>query len=342
MYTYVQMKKGSSEHAECLKEQILSYYKELDEQHGRKTAEDFLLSVIESTLAMQGPHDRHLEIGFAEGEAVGFLYGKVDHEGHKGFIKPGWGYIMEFYVHPLHRRQGIGRVMFQRMEDYFALHGVSEMYLTSSPVTGVPFWKAMGFHPNGEISPENGQPIWTKKVKNSENSVTIAQRSAAMLEFALSPRYKAVPAATEQAVFVCKFYVQNKDALHGKNISLDEWEKILSKNDPDEENFLICQGAVPVAWMRLNGLCSKETAWVSMLAVSSARHRQGVGSFALQYAEIMLQSRGFCRLKIHTTTDNIPACNLYQKLGYTVANIDECITGDGIKRARYTYEKKLA
>ena len=62
MYTYVQMKKGSSEHAECLKEQILSYYKELDEQHGRKTAEDFLLSVIESTLAMQGPHDRHLEI----------------------------------------------------------------------------------------------------------------------------------------------------------------------------------------------------------------------------------------------------------------------------------------
>ena len=247
MYTYVQMKKGSSEHAECLKEQILSYYKELDEQHGRKTAEDFLLSVIESTLAMQGPHDRHLEIGFAEGEAVGFLYGKVDHEGHKGFIKPGWGYIMEFYVHPLHRRQGIGRVMFQRMEDYFALHGVSEMYLTSSPVTGVPFWKAMGFHPNGEISPENRQPIWTKKVKNSENSVTIAQRSAAMLEFALSPRYKAVPAATEQAVFVCKFYVQNKDALHGKNISLDEWEKILSKNDPDEENFLICQGAVPVA-----------------------------------------------------------------------------------------------
>lgn len=97
MYTYVQMKKGSPEHTECLKEQMLSYYKELDEQHGRKTAEDFLLSVIESTLAMQGPHDRHLEIGFAEGEAVGFLYGKVDHEGHKGFIKPGWGYIMEFY-----------------------------------------------------------------------------------------------------------------------------------------------------------------------------------------------------------------------------------------------------
>ncbi len=98
---------------------------------------------------MQGPHDRHLELCYDGDSLVGFWYGKVDHPEHKGFIKPGYGYIMEFYVIPAYRRQGYGTAMFRRLHGLFASHGVKRLYLTADPVTGKPFWEWIGFQNTG-------------------------------------------------------------------------------------------------------------------------------------------------------------------------------------------------
>ena len=46
---------------------------------------------------IQGDADRHLELCYDGDSLIGFLYGKIDHPDHKGYIKAGYGYIMEFY-----------------------------------------------------------------------------------------------------------------------------------------------------------------------------------------------------------------------------------------------------
>lgn len=150
-----------------------------------------------------------------------------------------------------------------------------------------------------------------------------------------------ITAKADEAVFIMMFYQQNIDILHGNFITLDEWKEVLSKDDEDEENFLIRKGAAPVAWLRINGLLNKDTAWISMLAVSDTHHKQGIGSFAVKFAEELVGKRGFSKLSIRTTDDNIPAKNLYEKCGYLITGHGEYTTGDGIKRMGCTFIKEL-
>lgn len=72
---------------------------------------------------------------------------------------------MEFYVIPELRRKGYGKLMFERIESLFRSHGALRMYLTADPVTGKPFWEALGFQRTGEISPENKLDIYEKAIE---------------------------------------------------------------------------------------------------------------------------------------------------------------------------------
>ena len=71
-----------------------------------------------------------------------------------------------------------------------------------------------------------------------------------------------------------------------------------------------------VAYMKIIGLESKDNAWLSMLFVAPQFQHQGVGKFAIDYAEKFVIQNGFEKLSIQTTTENIPAQNLYKKCGY--------------------------
>ncbi len=318
---FVQVQKEKDNHVALFRAMMRRYTAELDAHRNRHTREELLSQFTNGLLFMLGPHDRHLEFAYLDGTAVGFLYGKIDHVGHKGFIKPEYGYIMEFYVEPSYRRQGYGTQMARRIERLFAGHGAERMYLTADPVTGRPFWEAMGFRPTGEISPENRLPIYEKTVDNA--------------------RYTIFPAAPAQAAAVYAIYAVSREALHGREIFLNEWKKLLAGDDPDERNFLISQGERPIAWLRINGLCGGEHPWLSMLAVSDSARRRGVGSIAVRYAESYVWDKGFRRLGIHTTADNLPAQHLYLKCGYTLTERGECTTGDGVVRAGLTFVKQL-
>lgn len=162
-----------------------------------------------------------------------------------------------------------------------------------------------------------------------------------MFELIIPSLYNVIPATADEAIFVCMFYAQNVEVLHGNQISLKEWKKILAMQDPDEQNFLICKGAMPVAWLRVNGLLNKDMAWISMLVVNGKMHRQGVGGYAVAYAENFIKDRGFNKIGIHTTEDNISAQNLYKKSGYKVTEYGDCTTADGVARKGYTFEKFL-
>jgi len=43
-----------------------------------------------------------------------------------------------------------------------------QMYLTADPVTGRPFWEAIGFANTGECSPENQLFIYEKTVEETD------------------------------------------------------------------------------------------------------------------------------------------------------------------------------
>lgn len=143
---------------------MVAYNKEIDKNQSRKTRRKDLRRWIASVIEMQGENGRHLELCFDGKRPIGFLYGKIDRPEHKGDIRPGWGYIMEFYVIPKYRRKGYGKEMFRHLENLLRADGAENMYLTADPVTGKPFWKAMGFTDSGIQSSENNLNIYEKKI----------------------------------------------------------------------------------------------------------------------------------------------------------------------------------
>lgn len=146
----------------------------------------------------------------------------------------------------------------------------------------------------------------------------------------------------QDARYVTGIYGKNIEALHGNEIMFDEWNKLLSSGDTDEKHFLILKGAIPCAYLKVNGLESGNTiGWISMLAVEPAFHRNGVGEYAVSYAEEFLRNMGKSVICIHTTEDNIPAQRLYEKCGYVISERCELTTGDGVKRTGYTFSKQI-
>ncbi len=161
---YIQLSADNAENCNVFVSLMYKYIDEMNMHSKRPLPKAFQQKWFDSIIAIQGPADRHLELCYVDGTPIGFLYGKIDHEDHKGFIKPGWGYIMEFYVKPEYRRNGYGTEMFMRMESLMRADGAKMMYLTADPVTGKPFWEAMGFVNTGERSPENQEYIYEKPI----------------------------------------------------------------------------------------------------------------------------------------------------------------------------------
>lgn len=158
--TFTQLQKGNKKQKRTFRRIYREYAMHLQSTSNKR----LIAKVAKSIWDKQGPSDRHFELCCNNGKLIGFLYGKVDHEDHLGFIKPGYGYVMEFYVRPAFRRKGYGTAMFLRLESLFAQDGVRRMYLNAEPATGEAFWPAMGFVLTGEVSPENHREIYEKEV----------------------------------------------------------------------------------------------------------------------------------------------------------------------------------
>lgn len=140
--------------------------------------------------------------------------------------------------------------------------------------------------------------------------------------------------SVDDTLYVTMLYEKNVEALHGREIPYSEWCDLLSAEDTDERHFLIRKGAVPCAYLKVNGLESGDNiGWISMLAVEPAFHRKGIGSYAVSYAEEFLRDMGKTIVKIHTTSDNTPAQRLYEKCNYH-------LSGDDTEK--FTYTKELS
>lgn len=99
---------------------------------------------IQSILARQGESNRWLLLLRYGDEYIGFVHMKIGGE------RPGWGFILEFYIVPNKRRLGWGRRLFNRIVDTLQARGVDNVWLWSAP-EAEPFWYSLGFRETGEI-----------------------------------------------------------------------------------------------------------------------------------------------------------------------------------------------
>ncbi len=141
------------------------YAKELDEHQNRTTDPALLTRWADSIISKSHGCKFHiLKLCYVDGNPMGFLYAKIDQPDDKGYIRIGHGYIMEFYVKAEYRRKGYGRFMFKHIEQFLTEQGINQVYLTADPVSGKPFWSALGFISKGEYSPDNNLEILEREI----------------------------------------------------------------------------------------------------------------------------------------------------------------------------------
>lgn len=160
---YIVINKTNFSYCVMLNELMLEYISETDLHSGTSTPKEIIPKIIKSMIE-KIDENRFLQIVLVDGEPAGFCYAKIDRMGDKGDIRPGWGYIMEFFVRKPHRRRGIGRELVRHCENFFSVRKVKNVWLTADAVTGIPFWKAVGYSDTGEISKENNQNIFIKSI----------------------------------------------------------------------------------------------------------------------------------------------------------------------------------
>lgn len=143
--------------------------------------------------------------------------------------------------------------------------------------------------------------------------------------------------ATEKDIpFINETYNDNINSLHGTHRDNVVWKKLLS-----DENYVyyVVRTTKSVAWFRLD--LSENELWLGMLQVKPIYHRKGIGKYILSVVEDIAKEKGYKKIGIHTTEDNIAARNLYLSAGYEVTEIGPCTTADGEERLGYTFQKEL-
>ncbi len=91
-------------------------------------------------------------------EPAGFSYFKIDRNERIGL-----GCILELYVRPQSRRQGLGRRLVEQSCRLLADAGIQQVWLTCCDDAGA-FWQRCGFRSTGEIC-RNGLPVMVKDLK---------------------------------------------------------------------------------------------------------------------------------------------------------------------------------
>lgn len=219
----------------------------------------------------------------------------------KNEINPALWYYGDLFVIPEYRRIGIAKQMV-----HTAMNHLSEMGATTLRCYVEP-----NNTPSRKLQISVG---FTEKTFDTFND--FINDGEIMYEIDIPNCLTTMPATIHEAYFVRVLFAQNKEALNISDISLSEWKELLSTEDPDEKHFLICKGAMPVAYMKINGLLNKNEAWISMLFVAKDFQHQGVGSFAIHYAEQYIKEKGFDSISVQTDINNLAAKCCYLKCGY--------------------------
>jgi GNAT superfamily N-acetyltransferase len=149
-FELVRVMKGDEGLAEAFLEMGEDYMgSEPPELRGR-----FLRSMVD----LQVEEERWLYLLRVDAGLIGFVHMKVDKTD-----RPGWGWMMEFYIRPGHRRKGHGTRLYECSEKILVDRGIKDIWLTSNP-EAIPFWRAVGYAETGEKAEFNDYQVMVKSV----------------------------------------------------------------------------------------------------------------------------------------------------------------------------------
>lgn len=257
--------------------------------------------------------------------------------GYVGFIQndenPKKWYYADLWVKDGYRRHGYARQLVTAGIEHLCDVGAQTLYTTVdvNNHASLSLQKSLGF---AQIPTEPFNSLFVDGLT--------------MFKLDIPHNFNCEPLASDDfhVGFICGLLTSanNSEALHAKKVQQDgfkdffqEMKTSLQHSDPDEANFIIRKGIIPVAWLKINGLQGESMAWISMLIVHEKFQHQGIGSFAVRFAEDFARAKGFNAVGIHTNVDNTIAQNCYKKLGYTIIKESECTNGDGEKRRGLTF-----
>ena len=163
---FVQLQEGSKELFDMAKEVWLPFIREVNANEGKSQSDVEILNGLQKRIHIQGTRkDMHFEIILLDDEVVGISMFAIDLGTIYGLLdSPGYGTVMGFYIKPVHRRKGFGRTFFEHIQDVLKKDGANKMYVCPDSVTGIPFWKAMGFSSSGKFDPDDDKPIYIKDI----------------------------------------------------------------------------------------------------------------------------------------------------------------------------------
>ncbi len=143
--------------------------------------------------------------------------------------------------------------------------------------------------------------------------------------------------ATENDIsFINETYNDNLEKLHGVRKNIDYWKELLTGKD---KTYYVVNAETSVAWFRID--IENDELWIGMLQVKPIYQHKGIGKYVLAVVEDIAKEKGYKKIGIHTTEDNIIARKLYLSAGYTVTKIGPCTTADGKERVGYTFHKEI-
>ncbi len=81
-----------------------------------------------------------------------------------------YGEVNDFYISPKLRRKGYGRNLNNYIENIFIRNGTKVVLLSPDPVSGIDFWKAMGYSDTGIHQGWGKHFVYKKHITENENS----------------------------------------------------------------------------------------------------------------------------------------------------------------------------
>ena len=119
------------------------------------------------------------------------------------------------------------------------------------------------------------------------------------------------------------FSIMNIDSilnvLNEVPTQLDDWMEAIQtwNQDNDEEDYIVCDGEMPIGWLGINGLSSTDkVAYLKLAVLLPCYHNKGIGQYAISCVADMLKQRNYSKLVLYTDEDNLKARACYGKCGF--------------------------
>lgn len=160
---YVQLCKEDVAQCKAAQQLWLPFIQEMNAHDGIVETETQIMAELNKRIAIQGKcQNMHFELAYSENEPVGIAMFAIDTGTLYGLLEKGHGTALEMYICPEYRGKGYGRQFWEHAESVLREDGATKFYVCPDTVTGIPFWKKMGFSDSGKVDPDVNKAIYTK------------------------------------------------------------------------------------------------------------------------------------------------------------------------------------